>query len=105
MLYQLKFANNNFKVPNYPIIFSELLMSTGEMLVPVAVILCVAMYFLPFLIADHRKHKKLPVIFGVNLLLGWTVIGWAVAMVWAFSTPENASDSAKNQSQVYSEES
>ena len=75
------------------------------MLVPVAVILSVAAYFLPFLIADHRKHKKLPVIFVVNLLLGWTLVGWVLAMVWAFNRAETTSSTAENQAGVYSEES
>jgi len=64
--------------------------TTGEMLVPVAVILAVAGYFLPFLVADHRKHKNLPAIFALNLLLGWTGVGWIAAAVWAFSRPKNA---------------
>jgi len=57
------------------------------MLVPVAVILAVAGYFLPFLVADHRKHNNLPAIFALNLLLGWTIVGWIAAAVWAFSRP------------------
>ncbi len=73
-------------------------MTTGHMLIPVAIILGCAGYFLPFLIADHKKHPKLPAIFGLNLLLGWTVIGWIAALMWA---------KAGNQqpAPVYSEES
>lgn len=73
-------------------------MTTGHMLIPVAVILACAGYFLPFLIADRKKHKKLPAIFGLNLLLGWTVIGWIAALVWALSPDPQPED-------VYSEES
>jgi hypothetical protein len=33
-----------------------------------------------------RRKRNLPAIFLVNLLLGWSVIGWAVALIWAVST-------------------
>jgi hypothetical protein len=43
-------------------------------------------YFLPTIIAIARKKTNLPGILLVNLLLGWSVIGWIVALVWAVST-------------------
>lgn len=39
------------------------------------------LYFLPTFIG-HNKRDVLG-IFLVNLLFGWTVIGWIIAMVWA----------------------
>jgi len=52
------------------------------------VILCVAgsLYFLPTIVAIVRKKTNLLAIFLVNFLLGWSVIGWIVALVWAAST-------------------
>jgi hypothetical protein len=47
-------------------------------------IICIAalmFYFLPSLIG--RKKKNANAIFILNLLLGWTFIGWVVALVWA----------------------
>jgi hypothetical protein len=44
------------------------------------------LYFLPTIIAVHRKKKNLAPILLVNILLGWTVIGWIVSLVWAVST-------------------
>ena len=38
-------------------------------------------YFLPAIIA--MKDKNALGIFLLNLLLGWTVIGWIGAMIWA----------------------
>lgn len=46
-------------------------------------ILSVLLYFLPTLIA--RDKPDVMAVFLVNLLLGWTVIGWLVALVWACS--------------------
>jgi uncharacterized membrane protein len=39
------------------------------------------LYFLPTLIARHKADAV--GIFLVNLLFGWTVIGWVIALVWA----------------------
>jgi hypothetical protein len=42
-----------------------------------------AVYFLPALIALVReKHDKVS-IFLLNFFLGWSLIGWVVALVWA----------------------
>ncbi len=42
-----------------------------------------AFYFLPTLIANSRRSQSLAGIFILNLLLGWTFIGWIAALVWA----------------------
>jgi hypothetical protein len=42
-------------------------------------------YFLPFVVALMRGHKNATAIFVLNLLLGWTLIGWVIALVWAFT--------------------
>jgi len=41
------------------------------------------MYFLPSLIALARSKRDILAIFLLNLLLGWSVIGWVVALIWA----------------------
>lgn len=48
-------------------------------------IFATALYFLPFLIAALRIHPQAGAIFALNLLLGWTVIGWVGALVWSFT--------------------
>ena len=40
-------------------------------------------YFLPALVAHSEKHHNATAIFVLNLLLGWTFIGWVIALVWA----------------------
>jgi hypothetical protein len=40
-------------------------------------------YFLPALIARERSHPNVEAIFAINLLLGWTLVGWVVALAWA----------------------
>ena len=40
-------------------------------------------YFIPSWIAELKKHRNAGAIFAVNLLLGETVIGWIIALIWA----------------------
>ena len=47
-------------------------------------------YFAPTIIGAVRKTRNTFAIFALNLLLGWTVIGWIVALVWALTS--DASD-------------
>ena len=44
------------------------------------------MYFLPSIIALARSKRDLAGILLLNILLGWTVIGWVVALIWAVKT-------------------
>ena len=41
------------------------------------------MYFLPSIIALARGKRDLLAIFLLNFFLGWSVIGWFVALIWA----------------------
>jgi len=47
------------------------------------VVLIFTIYFLPTLIAFLRQHKNKLAIFLLNLLLGWTVLGWVGSLVWS----------------------
>ena len=40
-------------------------------------------YFLPVAIAFYRKRAYTGAIFALNLFLGWSLIGWVIALVWA----------------------
>lgn len=42
-----------------------------------------AVYFIPTFIALARRQKNLLSIFILNLFLGWSVVGWVIALVWA----------------------
>jgi hypothetical protein len=41
----------------------------------------ILLYFLPAIIGRHKPDAM--GIFIVNLLFGWTVIGWIMALIWA----------------------
>lgn len=44
----------------------------------------IVLYFVPFFIAACRGHRNAAAIFTLNLFLGWTAIGWVIALVWSF---------------------
>ncbi len=51
----------------------------------------VVMYILPFCVAVVRAHPNAGAILVVNMLLGWTVIGWIASLAWAgFGPAETA---------------
>ncbi len=45
-----------------------------------------AMYFLPSIVAIARNKRDTTAILLLNIFLGWSVIGWIVALVWAVKT-------------------
>ncbi len=47
---------------------------------------CLFIYFLPSIVAAGRGHRQRDPIIILNLFLGWTLIGWVVALVWSFTT-------------------
>ncbi len=46
-------------------------------------ILGLAAYFFPTAVAVKRDHRQRLAIIVLNLVGGWTVVGWIVALVWA----------------------
>jgi hypothetical protein len=42
-------------------------------------------YFTPSLVAARKEKRNLGAIFALNFLLGWTIIGWVSALVWALA--------------------
>lgn len=45
----------------------------------------VALYFAPTILANVRVHQNTMAIFALNLLLGWTALGWIAALVWSLT--------------------
>ena len=41
------------------------------------------LYFLPAIIGFVRSKRDAVSILVLNLFLGWTAIGWVIALVWA----------------------
>jgi hypothetical protein len=47
-----------------------------------------ALYLLPTYEAWKNEHPNLTAIALVNIFLGWSLLGWVVAIVWAFKKAE-----------------
>jgi cytochrome c biogenesis protein CcdA len=45
--------------------------------------LVITLYFLPSIVAYNKKKKNREAIGILNLLLGWTIVGWIASLVWA----------------------
>lgn len=47
------------------------------------------LYFVPVFVAAAHKPRVTTAVFIVNLLLGWTFVGWALALAWAAGSDKN----------------
>ena len=58
-------------------------------------------YFLPSLEAALKRKRNTAAIVALNLLLGWTLIGWIVALVWSLTNdPPVATPAPKDEVSV-----
>ena len=53
-------------------------------------------YILPSIVAGYRKSPDYAGIFLLNLLTGWTIIGWVGALLWAYATSPRSTTSNLN---------
>jgi len=54
-------------------------------------------YFLPAIVAAIRKKTNANAIFILNLFLGWTLLGWVIALIWAVKTDQMDIINKKNR--------
>jgi hypothetical protein len=45
----------------------------------------VIIYFVPTGIAMSRQHRNTAAIVAINILLGWMLLGWIVALIWSLT--------------------
>jgi RNA polymerase subunit RPABC4/transcription elongation factor Spt4 len=50
------------------------------------ILIFIGIYFIPTIVAITRKVTNTGSVFVINFLLGWTLIGWAVALAMAVKT-------------------
>ena len=61
-------------------------MNDGRLLAGLLLIaIAVVVYFIPTWVASARKHHNANAIFVMNLLLGWSGLGWIAALIWSFT--------------------
>ncbi|MGH7861803.1 MAG: superinfection immunity protein [Candidatus Dormibacteraceae bacterium] len=54
----------------------------------IVLVMAVALYFIPTIIAANRRKANTTAIFALNLFLGWCLIGWVISLVWALSVDD-----------------
>ncbi len=69
-----------------------------ETLAPV--FLLIFIYFIPSFVASARRHHNSTAIFMLNLLLGWTLVGWVISIVWASTAVERQADKAEKHEET-----
>lgn len=42
-------------------------------------------YFLPTVIAGLQQRRNTGAIFALNLVLGWSLLGWVAALIWSLT--------------------
>jgi len=52
------------------------------------IVFSIPIYFLPWIISMFSKHPTKGKIFLLNFFLGWTFVGWIIALVWACTKPQ-----------------
>ena len=67
----------------------------------VIILFVMTIYFLPALAAAWRRHPKTLLILALNLFLGITIVGWIVAITWAFSQNAGSHRKYDNHSSEY----
>lgn len=67
--------------------------ATGALTLIVFSVIGLLAYFIPSLVAKGRNRAS--AIFVLNLLLGWTLLGWVGALIWAMcEKPVQAANAA-----------
>jgi len=64
----------------------------GLFIIAVAAVL----YFLPAICAARRQHNDVGAIVALNILLGWTVLGWIASFCWSLTGNVKRAESIQN---------
>ncbi len=60
----------------------------GAVVIGFAACFGIPIYFLPAFIAHRKRSTSANTLTAVNLMLGWTLIGWVVCLGWAMDSKE-----------------
>lgn len=59
----------------------------------IVVVIVGSIYLVPSWVCALKNSPKFAAIFAGNLLLGWTFLGWVLALVWALAPEKTSSPS------------
>ena len=66
----------------------EMMLSTWNFGFPMVtmwllMVIAVALYFMPTIVAGYRQHNSVFLILMLNIFIGWTMLGWLLLLIWA----------------------
>ena len=66
----------------------------ASMVIPIIIwgTLGLFVYFIPYLVAHKKQHIQKTPILLLNIFLGWTFIGWVIALIWAVMENKNSNN-------------
>ncbi len=78
-------APRSAKVETVPLIkLDELFLG-----ITAGIVLALALYLLPAIVALCRRHHNFAAIAALNILLGWTFLGWVAALIWSLTAVDS----------------
>ena len=66
------------------------------LVVVLLVLVVLALYFIPSIIAKARDHHQFATILVLNIFLGWTFIGWVVCLAMSLSATSGGGSPVTN---------
>lgn len=64
--------------------------ATGFFTIIFIFLVAAAFYLLPGIVASKRQHQDAPAIWATAIFLGWSGIGWLVALIWSLTAVRRA---------------
>lgn len=55
------------------------------LIVLLTLIVLLGAYFVPTIVAFSRRHHNRFAILALDVFLGWTLLGWVLALVWSLT--------------------
>ncbi len=59
---------------------------TKAIIIIIGLMVLIPLYLLPTMLACKRKHHNKTAIILLNILLGWSFLGWVLSLVWSVTS-------------------
>lgn len=66
----------------------------------ITAVVVLIVYFLPAINGYSKRHRSRAMILALNFFLGWTLIGWVVALAWSASNAKDDPDAPSPRTHI-----
>ena len=70
-------------VIGFIVIISLILSYLSKSFIPLFFVLIPIIYFMPTIISYEKNKRNSRAILLLNFFLGWTIVGWIIALIWS----------------------